>query len=287
MRNDLDSQQDDDDGVFRVVPISDETNESLESLFNESHQDDSDKGLGQDANPEDLLFPSEHLEHVEHGIVEAMKASGVDPALIYAFEETGLIVSEENQHLISESALAEWNAAVDRYRDMEENQILSLPGSDESIDQEPICWSCRKPISESAKRCPHCEAKVEPEPSPEEATMLMEFFRQMDPAVMQEIGNLIESTESGEEFVNMIMVGPCPTCESENTGDCENDSEVEDPCIGRCFDCGQHFCCDCEELFASAKLAALHECPVWEEMERSLDEEDDDEEDWDPDDENF
>ena len=43
-------------------------------------------------------------------MVEDMKAAGLDPAFIYAFEKTGLLVTEQNQHLIPENDLAEWGA---------------------------------------------------------------------------------------------------------------------------------------------------------------------------------
>jgi hypothetical protein len=49
-------------------------------------------------------------------MVEDMKAAGLDPAFIYAFEKTGLLVTEQNQHLIPENDLAEWDAAVEEYR---------------------------------------------------------------------------------------------------------------------------------------------------------------------------
>jgi hypothetical protein len=62
--------------------------------------------------PDDLLFPDmPPAEHLEAMMVEKMKEAGVHPALIYAFERTGLLVTEENQHLIPESDLAEWEAA--------------------------------------------------------------------------------------------------------------------------------------------------------------------------------
>jgi hypothetical protein len=52
---------------------------------------------------------------VEHHLVEAMKRAGLDPAFIYAFEQTGLLVTEDNQHLIPEQDLQAWQAAVTRY----------------------------------------------------------------------------------------------------------------------------------------------------------------------------
>jgi hypothetical protein len=49
-------------------------------------------------------------------MVEPMKHARLDPAVIYAFERTGLLVTEANQHLISEVDQAEWEAAVREYR---------------------------------------------------------------------------------------------------------------------------------------------------------------------------
>ena len=46
-----------------------------------------------------------------------MKTAGLDPAFIFAFEKTGLLVSEENQHLIPDKDfLEEWRSAVEEFR---------------------------------------------------------------------------------------------------------------------------------------------------------------------------
>ena len=50
-------------------------------------------------------------------MVEDVRAAGIDPAVIFAFEKTGRLVTEDNQHLISENDLAEWEAAVREYFD--------------------------------------------------------------------------------------------------------------------------------------------------------------------------
>ena len=44
-----------------------------------------------------------------------VEAAGLDPAFIYAFEKTGLLVTQRNQHLIPENDLAEWDAAIEEY----------------------------------------------------------------------------------------------------------------------------------------------------------------------------
>jgi hypothetical protein len=73
--------------------------------------------FGRDPGPEDrLFFDAPPLEHVEHHLVEAMKAAGLDPAFIHAFEQTGLVVTADNQHLIPEADLRAWQAAVADFR---------------------------------------------------------------------------------------------------------------------------------------------------------------------------
>ncbi len=49
-------------------------------------------------------------------MVQAMKQAGIDPAVIFAFEQTGLLITQENQHLISDRDRAEWEAAALEYR---------------------------------------------------------------------------------------------------------------------------------------------------------------------------
>ena len=66
---------------------------------------------------EPIFFDLPPLEHVEHGMVQAMKAVGLDPAFIHAFEQTGLLVTEDNQHLIPDADLAAWDAAIREYEE--------------------------------------------------------------------------------------------------------------------------------------------------------------------------
>jgi len=108
---DFDWLEDDDGTLYKAIPLSDEMMELLEEqheAFVEKH--------GREPGPDDLLFDGmPPLEHVEHEMIQAMKEAGVDPAIIYAAEETGLLVTEENQGLLSEQELAEWEAAIDEY----------------------------------------------------------------------------------------------------------------------------------------------------------------------------
>jgi hypothetical protein len=46
-----------------------------------------------------------------------MRAAGIRPALVYAFERTGLIVTRENRHLISAADLDEWEDAIAEFKE--------------------------------------------------------------------------------------------------------------------------------------------------------------------------
>jgi hypothetical protein len=97
--------------LFKSMPLSDE----MADLLEQQRQKFVEK-YGREPGPDDLLFPDmPHPEHLEAMMVEDMKAAGLDPAFIYAFEKTGLLVTEQNQHLIPENDLAEWDAAIEEY----------------------------------------------------------------------------------------------------------------------------------------------------------------------------
>ena len=111
-----------------------------------------------------------------------------------------------------------------------------------------LCWSCGKEIPGDAIRCRHCEADMLAKPTGEDIALVEGMLGDMSPDVRSVIQNAFAESKTGEEFVNRIMVGSCPMCDSSNTGDCENDEEIENPCVGRCFDCGQLWCLDCDNL---------------------------------------
>ena len=51
-------------------------------------------------------------------LVDNMRKIGIRPELIYAFEKTGLLVTEDNKRLIPDIDLAEWGAAVEEYYEL-------------------------------------------------------------------------------------------------------------------------------------------------------------------------
>ena len=121
---DFEYMTDEDGNIFKSIPMSDELTEVIEEQKRKFQ-----KEQGRDVGPNDkLFFDAPPLEHVEHYMVEAMKKAGLDPALIYAFEQTGLLVTEENQHLLSEKDLAEWEAAIDEYEARQAGKEISEDG---------------------------------------------------------------------------------------------------------------------------------------------------------------
>ena len=47
-----------------------------------------------------------------------MKDAGIPGMLIYAYEKTGILLSEVNEHLFSQSDLDEYDAAIAEYRNL-------------------------------------------------------------------------------------------------------------------------------------------------------------------------
>lgn len=111
IRKDFEWVEDDDGDIFKAMPISDE----LADVLDEQRQSFIAKH-GREPGPDDLVFPDmPHFEHMEHQMIEAMKEAGIDPAIIYATEQTGRLVSEDNMHLLSDAELQEWEDAIEEY----------------------------------------------------------------------------------------------------------------------------------------------------------------------------
>jgi len=105
-------QEDEQGDIYKSIPISSEVSEILDR----QKQKFIDK-YGREPGPNDpVFFDMPPLEHIEHEMVQAMQEAGLDPAFIYAFEKTGLLVTEQNQHLISDQDLTQWQAALDEYQ---------------------------------------------------------------------------------------------------------------------------------------------------------------------------
>ncbi len=132
-----------------------------------------------------------------------------------------------------------------------------------------LCWSCGKELPDNAARCSYCEADVSSLPNEQEMMAAREFLAHMEPEVISELHELLTTSKDGEEFVNRLMVGDCPACDSSKTGNCEHDPDVDDITIGRCFDCGYMWCTICGSQYEPGQVA----CELCAE-------EDDEEVDW-------
>lgn len=101
--------------VLREVPISEQNREEFASLMERQRQQFIEK-FGRKPEPNDPVFfdlPNE--DTLKREMAETMRKAGIRPALIYATEKTGLIVTEENRNLIPDIDLTEWQAAIDEY----------------------------------------------------------------------------------------------------------------------------------------------------------------------------
>lgn len=73
---------------------------------------------GRPPRPDEPIFGAteEEREQLWADMLSAMRRAGIDPALIYATEKTGRIVTEENTGMLTAEELAEWYAAIEEYR---------------------------------------------------------------------------------------------------------------------------------------------------------------------------
>ena len=106
----------------KIIPINHETAEIIaqqKKLFREQ--------FGREPGPDDPLFfdPSvvvpqflsdESTDEIWKSLLQAAGNSGIDPAIVYAMNKTGRIVTEANLEFLTDSELLEWNDAVNEYR---------------------------------------------------------------------------------------------------------------------------------------------------------------------------
>jgi hypothetical protein len=79
--------------------------------------------FGREPGPNDPVFFDPNadtprpldMDDTEAEVVAAMRKSGVDEAIIYAYQKTGMLMSETNRHAFPADAVKAWNAAIDEY----------------------------------------------------------------------------------------------------------------------------------------------------------------------------
>jgi hypothetical protein len=85
--------------------------------------------FGREPGPEDPLFFNpespvpeflsiESQDETWRALVQAAGESGMDPALVYAMNKTGRIVTEQNLRFLTDADLREWDDAIDEYHQM-------------------------------------------------------------------------------------------------------------------------------------------------------------------------
>ena len=97
--------------VGREVPLGDDLPELLEEArkqFVERH--------GREPGPDDKLFDEEEVQGLTRRMADQMRQLGFDPAYIYAYERTGLLLSEANMNLVPKADLQHFKALQDEYR---------------------------------------------------------------------------------------------------------------------------------------------------------------------------
>jgi hypothetical protein len=115
-------QLDDETGeVLRAVPLTREARTELENAVAVQREKFIAK-FGREPGPDDPIFFDLDEDKVREDTAYAMRAAGIAPALIYAYEETGLIVAEENRNLIPDVELREFDAKVREYYDLFPNE---------------------------------------------------------------------------------------------------------------------------------------------------------------------
>ena len=109
------------EGDAKIIPIDRETREAIskqEQLFREK--------FGREPGPEDPLFfdpdastpqfcGAESQDKAWTAILHAAVESGIDPAIVYAMNKTGRIVTKDNAQFLTDAELQEWNDAIDGY----------------------------------------------------------------------------------------------------------------------------------------------------------------------------
>ena len=114
---------DKDGSICKSIPLSPDTKELLDKAMEEFR-----RKHGRDPYPDELIFRDlGHPEHIEAWFVDKMKEVGIDPALIYAYEKTGRIVTEKNKDYLPDVDLREWREAVEEYhRRVEQGDIPNI-----------------------------------------------------------------------------------------------------------------------------------------------------------------
>lgn len=79
--------------------------------------------FGREAGPGDPIFFDPDFDvptpltaaKIEREMVDALEAIGAPPRFIYAYQQAGVLVTEENFDQVDDAARRDWTAAIERY----------------------------------------------------------------------------------------------------------------------------------------------------------------------------
>ena len=111
--------------VLRSVPLKAEARDELHKAL-AAQRDKFIAKFGREPGSDDPIFFDLDEDKLRDDTANAMRAAGIPPALIYAYEETGLIVTQENRSLIPDVELREFDAKVREYHDLFVNENVKL-----------------------------------------------------------------------------------------------------------------------------------------------------------------
>lgn len=103
---------------IKKIPITGKAKEAFERQLERFREK-----FGRDPGPNDPVFFDMDAnapvpiaeEKLNEGIAEAMKKAGVPPQYIYAWIQTGMLVTEQNYSQWSKADLKEWEEAINGY----------------------------------------------------------------------------------------------------------------------------------------------------------------------------
>jgi len=103
---------------YKSIPLSPKLAEGIQKQFQRFTEK-----FGRPPGPEDPIFfdpsadePRPVIDEVmDQHMLEAMHKAGVRPEMIYAYQKTGRIVTQENRKLLTKAELKEWTDAVDEW----------------------------------------------------------------------------------------------------------------------------------------------------------------------------
>ncbi|MDZ4261558.1 MAG: SEC-C domain-containing protein [Pseudomonadota bacterium] len=112
---DITWKQNENGDFYRVIPVEGRLEQVVEQL-----DDDIYRHFERDRLPDDPFMAHSFMysdRDAERKIVEIMKKVGTNPAFVYAFKKTGILLTEEMEARAPLSVIDEWDNAVDEYYD--------------------------------------------------------------------------------------------------------------------------------------------------------------------------